>query len=142
MMFECFDELNSGHHVMASEVGQQDFEHVVRELLDAAPRSPVDLLLREQGVANLDKLEQYLIKPGLPHSYTDDDGCERDITDEQYEDILALEPYFNWLRNGSVRDMFRQSQATYEMFIGAAFSIEGPIPLHATTVQSPKVQEY
>ena len=135
MMFARFDEPNGGHHVMAPEESQRKFDHIVKVLLDATPGSPVALLLEWRNVTNLDKLEQYLIKPGLPTGYEiRDDPDDRNywISDEKFEDLLAIESYFTWQRKGEVHDMFKQSRSDFEMFVGGIFDQIGPVPLFKT----------
>ena len=149
MMFARFDEPNGGHHVMAPEESQRKFDHIVKVLLDATPGSPVALLLEWRNVTNLDELEQYLIKPDPPQGWFSEYQLENDpaertyyISDDQFEDLLALESYFAWMREGRVHDMYTQSRSDFEMFVGAIFNQTGPIPLFKTTTYTNRLWQY
>ena len=48
---------------MTSRDGQ--FDHIVREFLQAQIDSPVDIHLQDENITTLCKLRQYLKKPGL-----------------------------------------------------------------------------
>jgi len=50
---------------MAPEDSTRTCVHIVKVLLDAANGTPIDVLLRGEGITNLLKLKQYLKRPGL-----------------------------------------------------------------------------
>lgn len=148
MMFAHLDELNSGRCVMANE-NRRRFNHIVKVLFETAPGTPVALLLAWRNATNLDKLEQYLIKPDPPQGWfkeyqlkNDPTKCTYCISDDQFEDLLALESYFAWMREGRVHDMYTQSRSDFEMFIGAIFDQTGPIPLFKTTTYTNRLWQY
>ena len=113
---------------MASENSRLAYNHIVRVLLDAADGTPIDVLLRGEGITKLRKLRQYLRKPGLAVvTYTDSEGTEHDLSDEQYEDLQAMHSYLNWLQNNygpiseSYYDITSRSRADFEIFIGVVY---------------------
>ena len=72
---------------MASDNSRLAYNHIVTVLLDAATGTPINLLLQGEDTTTLCKLRQYLNKPGLSLvRYTDSEGTEYDLSDDQYED--------------------------------------------------------
>lgn len=97
MLFECPSEPNGDFYFMAPEDSARTYLHIVRVLLlDAATATPIDVILRGEGITNLLKLRQYIGKPGLPaYGFTWTDPLRRGnrmhLNSEQCEDILAID---------------------------------------------------
>ena len=75
----------------------------MRGLLSADIGTPIDILLRSDNVTSLRKLRQLIKKPGLDNKLWKDpnDGDkEKELSEEQHEDLLALGSYLNWLQSG------------------------------------------
>ena len=60
MLFECTSEPNGNFYIMAPEDSNQSYLHIVRVLLDAVTGTPIDVLLRGEGITTLLKLRQYI----------------------------------------------------------------------------------
>ena len=84
MMFAHFDELISGRCLMAPDENWRRFNHIVKVLFEAAPGTPVALLLAWRNITNLDELEQYLIKPDPPQGWFSAYQLENDPTEHTY----------------------------------------------------------
>ena len=65
MLFECPSEPNGDFYIMAPEDSARTYLHIVKVLLDAATGTPIDVLLRGEGITNLLQLRHYLKRPGL-----------------------------------------------------------------------------
>ena len=133
MLLECFSELNGDFYIMAPGDSDRSYLHIVRVLLDAATGTPIDVLLRGEGITNLLKLRQYIRKPGLPvHGFTWTDplrGNEIHLDSEQCEDILAIESYINWLYNKIDLDIADKTREDFEGFMMWIYDDEKPIHL-------------
>ena len=99
MLFECPSKSNGDFFILAPEDSTRTYVHIVKVLLDAANGTPIDVLLRGEGITNLLKLRQYIRKPGLPaHGFTWTDPIrsnEMHLNPDQCEDLLAIESYIN-----------------------------------------------
>ena len=75
------------------------FDHITRVWLQTET-SEIGLLLREGEVGNLRRLKTYLRHPGLLEGrYTNDDGDQVELDDEQKEEIAGVSSYMNYLQN-------------------------------------------
>jgi len=77
--------------------------HVLNVLLDAAVNNETTLALEENGVTSLPALLEYICTPGLIFGLRwkdkNDDNMEKMLHAGQYEELLALFSYFNWLQS-------------------------------------------
>ena len=121
MLFECPSKPNGDFFILAPEDSTRTYVHIVKVLLDAANGTPIDVLLRGEGITNLLKLRQYIRKPGLPaHGFTWTDpirGDEMHLSSDQCEDILAIESYINWLYNKIDLDIADKTREDFEGFV-------------------------
>ena len=80
--------------------------HVLNVLLDAAVNNETTLALEENGVTSLPALLEYICTPGLIFGLRwkdkNDDNMEKMLHAGQYEELLALFSYFNWLTNSDL----------------------------------------
>ena len=76
------------------------FDHITRVWLQTET-SEIGLLLREGEVGNLRRLRMYLRHPGLllHGTYTNDDGDQVEVDDEQKEELSGVLSYMNYLQN-------------------------------------------
>ena len=96
-MFDCLSVPIGGSDDVAPGDSDRAYLHIVRVLLDAATGTPIDVLLRGEGITNLLQLKHYLKRPGL----ADDllswehtmDGETVTLNKLQCEDLTAIGPY-------------------------------------------------
>ena len=133
MLFECPSKPNGDFFILAPEDSTRTYVHIVKVLLDAANGTPIDVLLRGEGITNLLKLRQYIRKPGLPaHGFTWTDpirGNEMHLSPDQCEDLLAIESYINWLYNKIDLDIADKTREDFEGFVMWIYDDKKPINL-------------
>ena len=133
MLFECPSQPNGDFFIMAPEDSTRTYVHIMKVLLDAANGTPIDVLLRGEGITNLLKLRQYIRKPGLPtrgFTWTDPiRGKEMHLDSSQCDDLLAIESYINWLYNKIDIDISDKTREDFEGFMMWIYDDEKPIHL-------------
>jgi len=71
--------------------------------------------------------------------WTDGDGDKHSLSNDQYEDLTAINSYLNWLQNGfgpmqnGYFDITLKTRDNFDGFIGAIFDPTAPIDYDATT---------
>ena len=86
-----------------SDSTRQEFDRLVENFLDASPGSPVHTVVGQAGYS----VRRLRFRLGRPpddirsYKFTDpnDNNTEKDLTDEQYKELVAFVPYTTWLQN-------------------------------------------
>lgn len=86
-----------------SDSTRQEFDRVVESFFDASPGSPVHTVVGQAG-QSVRRLRFRLGRPPddiMSYKFTDpnDNNTEKDLTDEQYKELVAFVPYTTWLQN-------------------------------------------
>ena len=119
----------------------QDRAHarVLTVLLDAAVKNETTLALKENGITSLPTLLDYICTPGLIFGLRwkdkNDDNMEKMLHAGQFEELLALFSYFNWLQSAccliadGVFNIFQTTCQDFRDFIGGSFDFDVRKPI-------------
>ena len=119
---------------MASRDDQ--FDHIVREFLQAQIDSLIGIHLRDENITTLRKLRQYLRKPGLDTLQWRDigDGDQmKDFPDDMKEDLRAIASYLAWVQyhfgptDTCQFDYTLKTRGDFDDYVGFDFNLAYPV---------------
>jgi hypothetical protein len=122
IIFACSRLPKGVSNIMAIDESEEEYNHVVRVLLDTAIDSPIDLLLRAVNCTSIARLRQLIKIPGLL-----DLSNEFRLNDDQYEDLQAIESYINWAHNASHSDITTRTRGCFDTFFENKYDVNNPI---------------
>jgi len=106
------------------------YTHILHELFGSSTHNETLVALDEYGITSLPKLLELIRTPGsiIGLRYNGEMLCE-----DQYERLLALYSYLNWLQmvHGPIADgvfnIFRASHSHFDWFIWEVYDVSNPI---------------
>ena len=122
------------------------FDHITRVWLQTET-SEIGLLLREGELGNLRRLKTYLRHPGLLEGrYTNDDGDQVELDDEQKEEIAGVSSYMYYLQNhwgpdaDGIYDFSLKERSDFDMFLANHGPDEFPIEFDMETATASQLR--
>ena len=115
-----------------------DATYMIHQWLDASdPNHRIALALGAGNYTTTRRLEKLVRTPQLQENlrYIDTDGSEKELSEEEKEEIAGLWQYQNWLRNEygfttdktNPLDIRKYDRDDYLAFISSIFDIDNPI---------------